>query len=72
VLVRIKIKNQGDVEMKYRVIKDIIEGWETTAKKGEILIVGSWKGEDTLMKDGKAVCDIDSKNFKENCEEIKS
>jgi hypothetical protein len=68
----IKIQKQGYVEMEYRVIKDIIKGWETTAKKGDILIVGSWKGIYTLMKNLKAVCDIGSKNFKENCEEIKS
>jgi hypothetical protein len=56
--------------MAYRVIKDIPEGWETPAKIGDILVVGRWLGEDTLMKDGKAVCDMDSKNARDHCEKL--
>ena len=52
---------------KYRVIKDIEEGWETGAKVGDILTIENWKRDLTLMKNGKAVCDIDSRYGKEHC-----
>ncbi|MCM3703828.1 hypothetical protein [Paenibacillus macerans] len=56
--------------MKYRVIKDIPEGWEGTAKAGDILTLGKWHGDLTLLKDGKAICDVDSQCAKEHCEPI--
>lgn len=59
------------MENKYRVIKDIEKGWETGAVKGDILTVAKWEGDVTLMKKGKAVCDIDSEYAKEHCELIK-
>ncbi|MCY7454292.1 hypothetical protein [Bacillus altitudinis] len=59
------------MEKKYRVIKDIDEGWEAIAVKGDILTVAKWEGVFTLMKEGKAVCDIDSEYGKEYCELIK-
>ncbi|MCY7679880.1 hypothetical protein MH122_13840 [Bacillus pumilus] len=59
------------MENKYRVIKDIEEGWETVAVKGDILTAAKWEGDFTLMKEGKAVCDKDSEYAKEHCELIK-
>lgn len=56
---------------KYKVINDIKEGWETSAKVGDVLTVSSWCGFLTLMKPDKAVCDIDSEYARKNCEEIK-
>lgn len=58
------------MENRYRVIKGIPKGWETSAKVGEILTVAPWNGELTLMKDSKAVCNIDSKYANEYCEKI--
>ncbi|MFT0803252.1 hypothetical protein VSK91_19625 [Bacillus swezeyi] len=58
------------MEQKYRVIKDIAEGWETGAAVGDVLTVKPWQGELTLMKDDKAVCDTDSEYAKDYCEEI--
>ena len=55
---------------KYRVVKKIEEGWETGAEVGDILTVQNWNRDLTLMKDGKAVCDIDSRCAKECCERI--
>ncbi|MUT66045.1 hypothetical protein [Paenibacillus sp. NEAU-GSW1] len=57
--------------MNYRVIKDIDDGWEISAKIGDILHVQWWEGAPTLMKGKKAVCDKDSKLANENCELIK-
>jgi len=56
--------------MKYRVIKDIPDGWETAAKVGDILTVGRWEGDKTLMLGNKAVCDVDSPYALEHCEPI--
>ncbi|MNW68666.1 hypothetical protein D3C74_474810 [compost metagenome] len=56
--------------MKYRVIKDIPDGWETSAKVGDILTAGWWKGGPTLLKGKKAVCDTDSRCGNEHCEPI--
>lgn len=58
--------------MKYKVIKDIPEGWETNASVGDILIVGRFEGYFALMKDGKAVCDTESTYHLEHCEPIES
>lgn len=56
--------------MKYRVIEDIPEGWETSAKVGDILTSGRWDGAPTLFKGGKAVCDADSHYANEHCEPV--
>lgn len=55
---------------RYKVIKDIPEGWETGASVGDILTVENWNSDLTLMKDKEAVCDIDSQYAKEHCVEI--
>ncbi|MGI6836119.1 hypothetical protein RY280_23400 [Bacillus paralicheniformis] len=60
------------MEKRYRVIKDIPEGWETGAKIDDILIVKPWWGELTLMKGNKAVCDVDSATCLDHCVEIKT
>lgn len=54
----------------FEVIKDIPEGWETYAQVGDILTVGRWEGELTLMKGKKSVCDIGSKFANEHCREV--
>ena len=58
--------------MKFEVIKDIPEdmAWETSVKLGDVLYVGKWEGFNTLMKDGKAVCDLGSIVEKEYCREV--
>lgn len=61
---------------QYTVIKDILNGLETSAQIGDILTVKKWgqkelgSNELTLMKDDKAVCDLDSKCTKECCREL--
>ncbi|MWV44801.1 hypothetical protein GRF59_14365 [Paenibacillus sp. HJL G12] len=57
--------------MKYRVIKDIPDGWEGTAQVGDILTLGRWEGDPTLYKGKNAICDADSKYALEHCELIK-
>lgn len=61
-------------EIKYEVIKDIPGGWEVGAKTGDVLTVETWRGggcsAPTLMKDGKAVCDVGSKYEKICCKLI--
>lgn len=60
---------------KYRVKMNIYKGWETEAFNGDILTVALW-GENkfnafpTLMKDGLAVCDLDSKYGQKYCVKI--
>ena len=54
----------------YLVVKDIPVGWETSAKAGDVLTVGVYFGDPTLMLGNKAVCDIDSKCAIENCEPL--
>jgi len=56
--------------MKYRVIKDIPDGWETDSKVGDILTKGWWEGGTTLFKGKKAVCDANSTYGLEHCEPI--
>lgn len=56
--------------MKYRVIKDITDGWEGSAKIGDILVLGKWKGDLTLYKDDKAICDADSPYALQHCEPV--
>lgn len=56
--------------MKYRVIKDISDGWETSAKVGDILTVGWYEHCETLYLGDKPVCDQDSKYALEYCEKI--
>ncbi|MGD6876841.1 hypothetical protein [Bacillus infantis] len=58
------------MDKKFRVIKDIPEGWETSAAVGDILTVQNWNRDLTLMKGSKAVCDIDSEYGRNYCEEI--
>ncbi|GAA0347465.1 hypothetical protein GCM10008931_43440 [Oceanobacillus oncorhynchi subsp. oncorhynchi] len=57
-------------ERKFEVIKDIEEGWETTAIIGDILAIQSWGGFLTLMKDNKAVCDLGSEYGSTHCVKI--
>ncbi len=57
--------------MKYKVIKNIYDGWEDSAFNGDILEVGMWHREETLIKNGKAICDLDSKYALENCIPLK-
>lgn len=52
---------------RYEVIKDIPDGWETTAKVGDILTVERWEGENALFKGKKAICDEDSPYANEHC-----
>ncbi|WP_240416707.1 hypothetical protein [Paenibacillus periandrae] len=56
--------------MKFEVIKDIPDGWETTAKVGDILTLGKWEGVSTLFKGKKAVCDAESEYSKNHCKPI--
>lgn len=56
---------------QYVVIKEIPDGWETTAKVKDILTVANWNRDLTLMKGNKAVCDIDSEYGRDYCELIK-
>ncbi|RRJ54962.1 hypothetical protein EHV15_35935 [Paenibacillus oralis] len=53
--------------MRFEVIKDIPEGWEETAKIGDILTLGRWQGYTTLFKGKKAVCDAGSVYANEHC-----
>lgn len=57
--------------MKYRVIKDIPDGWEGSAKVGDILTLGKWYGERTLYNGDKAICDVDSPYATRHCEPVK-
>jgi hypothetical protein len=57
--------------MKYRVIKDIPDGWEGSAKVGDILTVGVWEGGPTLYKGKKAICDKDSPYALNHCEPVR-
>ena len=57
--------------MKYKVIKDIPDGWEGSAKVGDILTVGRWEGIPTLLKRRKAICDADSHYAINHCEPLK-
>lgn len=59
------------IDAKFKVTKDIEEGWEVAAKAGDILTVGYWEGDKVLMKDEKAVCDVGSRYYHDNCEIIK-
>lgn len=56
--------------MKFEVIKDIPKGWETSAKKGDILSLGLWQGEQTLFNKKLAVCDADSYYATNHCKQI--
>ncbi|WP_028562308.1 hypothetical protein [Paenibacillus pinihumi] len=56
--------------MKFVVIKDIPDGWETDAKSGDILHVATWEGFPTLMKGKKAICDNGSKYHLEHCKPL--
>ena len=56
--------------MKYRVIKEIQDGWETSANVGDILIRKTWEGVPTLFKGKKAVCDADSPYAINHCEAV--
>ncbi|WP_456364462.1 hypothetical protein [Priestia aryabhattai] len=58
------------MSVRYEVIKENSEGWETGAKVKDILTVANWNGDLTLMKDNKAVCDIDSEYSKKHCKPI--
>lgn len=53
--------------MKYRVVKDIPNGWEGKAVVGDILYIDRWMGEDTLFLNGDPICDLDSRYAEENC-----
>lgn len=54
--------------MKYRVIKEIPDGWEGTAKIGDVLTEEIWEGFLTLMKRKKAICDKYSEYGQKHCE----
>ncbi|ASS66232.1 hypothetical protein [Paenibacillus sp. RUD330] len=56
--------------MKYRVIKDIQDGWEGSAKVGDVLTRAWWQGGPTLMNGKIAICDSDSPYALTHCEEI--
>lgn len=57
--------------MKYRVIKDIPDGWEGSAKVGDILTAGRWEGFPTLYKGEKAICDTNSEYALNHCELVR-
>ncbi|MGC6589077.1 hypothetical protein ACPV3A_29550 [Paenibacillus sp. Dod16] len=57
--------------MKYRVIIDIQDGWEGSAKVGDILTLGKWEGDLTLYNGDKAVCDAGSPYALNHCEPVK-
>ena len=56
--------------MKYEVIKDIPDGWETTAKVGDILVDGWFEGHHALYLGDKAVCDACSEYHEKHCKAI--
>jgi len=55
---------------KYEVIKDIPEIWESGARVGDILEAKFCYGGIALMNNGKAVCDIESKFYREYCKRV--
>lgn len=61
---------RGMKNMKYKVIKDIPGGWETSAKIGDVLTTGKWEGFPTLFKGKKAVCDSESFYANEHCKPL--
>jgi len=55
---------------KFKVIKDIPDGFESSAKVGDILTVGYYDTWYALFKGTKAICDIDSKYATDHCERL--
>lgn len=57
--------------MTYQVTHEISEGWDTSAKVGEILTEEIFEGRPALYNSkGQAVCDVDSKTTTECCQPL--